>query len=92
MSHYDQRAEASTAFRAYMQRFELSLLDVALAARVRLLVVWRLTQGLPIHAEHAQALRAGLQRLTGVPYTGRIPLMPAGNLLQTQESAAGENP
>jgi len=70
----------------------LSLLDVALAAQVRLLTVWKLAQGLPIRAEHAQAVRSGLQRLTGVPYTGLIPLIPTDLLLMTQASHAWNKP
>ena len=85
---YDPGAEASAAFRAYAQRFELSLLDIALAAKVRLLTVWNIAHGLPIRAEHAQAVRAGLHRLTGVPYTALIPLIPVGILLMTQAQAS----
>ncbi len=51
---YDQGAESSAAFRTYLQHFELSLVDVAVAARVRLLTVWKIEQGLPIRAEHAR--------------------------------------
>ena len=76
----DTGTEASTAFRAYLQRFDLSLLDVALATRVRLLTVWKLAQGLPVREADAQAIRAGLLRLTGLPYSGEIALLPATSL------------
>jgi hypothetical protein len=91
MSH-DPGAESSTAFRTYMPHFELSILDVALAAHVRLLTVWNIAQGLPIREEHAQAVRSGLHRLTGVPYTGPIPLIPADILLMAQVSPTGKQP
>ncbi len=91
MSH-DSGAESSAAFRAYAQYFELSLLDVALAAKVRLLAVWKIEQGLPIREADALAVRSGLHHLTGVPYTGLIPLIPAGILLMTQASQTGKKP
>ena len=89
---YDPGAEASAAFRAYAQRFELSLLDVASAAHVRPMTVWNIARGLPIRAEHALAVYAGLHRLTGVPYTALIPVIPADILSMTQASQAGEKP
>ncbi len=89
---YDPGAESSAAFRAYAQYFELSPLDVALAAKVRLLAVWKIEQGLPIREADALAVRAGLHRLTGVPYTGLIPIIPADILLMTQASQAGKKP
>lgn len=73
---YDWGTPARTAYHAYAQRFELSLLDVALAARVRLLIVWRVAQGLPVGEANAQAVRAALLRLTGVPYQGQIAVLP----------------
>jgi hypothetical protein len=77
---YDQGAASSPAFRAYLQRFELTILGVALVARVRLLTVWKIEQGLPIRAEDALAVRSGLQQITGVPYFALIPVIPAGIL------------
>ena len=55
---------ATLVFRAYLQRYELPILDVSLVARVRLLVVWKMTRGQPI--------RAALFRLTGTPFRARI--------------------
>lgn len=65
-------------FRAYLQRHGLSLLDVALAGRVRLLSVWNVQQGIPVRSEHAAAIRIGLYKLTGVPYTASIDIIPEG--------------
>ena len=86
---YDQGAESSAAFRAYLHHFELSLVEVAVAARVRLLTVWKIEQGLPIRAEHAQAVRTALQHLTNVPYIALIVVIPAEILFTTQASQAG---
>ena len=63
-------------FRAYLQRYGLSLLDVALAGQVRLLSVWNVQQGIPVRNEHAMAIRAGLSRLIGEPYTAHIETLP----------------
>jgi hypothetical protein len=76
MSH-DPGATSSAAFRAYLHHFDLTLLGVALAAKVRLLTVWKIEQGLPIRAEDVLAVRTGLQQVTGVPYTALIPVIPA---------------
>ena len=89
---YDPGAESSVAFRAYAQYFELSLLDVALAAKVRLMAVWKVEQGLPIREADALAVRSGLHRLTGVPYTALIPVIPASILLMAQASQAEKKP
>ena len=85
----DQGAESSVAFRAYLQRFELSRLEVARAAHVRLLTVWKIEQGLPIRAEDALAVCAGLHHLTGVSYSTLIPVIPAEILWMTQAAQAG---
>ena len=82
--NHDSGVEANASFRSYLQRFELSLLDVALAARVRLLTVWRLAQGLPVREADAQMIRAGLLRLTGVPYSGQMALIPADQGVRMQ--------
>jgi hypothetical protein len=76
MSH-DQGAASSAAFRAYVQRFDLTILGVALATKVRLLTVWKIEQGLPIRAADALAVRTGLQQVTGVPYPALICVIPA---------------
>ena len=89
---YDPGAESSVAFRACLQHFGLSLLDVASAAHVRPMTVWNIGRGLPVRAEHALAVRAGLSRLTGVPYTALIPTIPVGILLLTQTSQREEKP
>jgi hypothetical protein len=73
---YDADATARADYRAYAQRFELSMLDVALTAKVRLLIVWRVAQGLPVCEANAQAVRAALLRLTVVLYQGQIIVLP----------------
>lgn len=62
----------SLVFAGYLARHQLSMLDVALAARVRLLTIWRVLHDEPISEEQAQQIYAGLLRLTGVRYRGRI--------------------
>lgn len=58
----------------FLARYQLTILDVALAAGVRLLTVWRVTRDYPISIEQAAQVRRGLYRLTGVRYRGRIRL------------------
>ncbi len=62
------------AFQVFLAKHGLSLHDVALAAGVRLLVVWSLTRGLPVSRQQAQRVRMGLHRLTGTVYRGGITL------------------
>ena len=60
------------AFQAFLARHSLSLLEVALAAGVRLLTVWRVTRDLPVTSQQAERVRAGLYCLTGVRYRGGL--------------------
>jgi hypothetical protein len=60
------------AFQAFMARHGVTLLEVALAAGVRVLTVWRVARDLPISQQQAERVRAGLYRLTGVPYRGGL--------------------
>jgi len=68
---------ARLTFEGFLKRHQLSMLDVAQAAEVRLLIIWRVTRDLPISEQQAQQVYAGLYRLAGVPYRGRIRLHPA---------------
>ena len=87
---YDPGAASSAAFRAYLQHFGLDRQQVAQAANVRMLTVWKIEQGLPIREADALAVRATLYHLTGVPFAPLIPVIPAGILLMTQSSQARE--
>jgi hypothetical protein len=78
--------QSGAAFRAYLQHFGLSILDVALAAQLRLSTVWNIEHGIPIREEHAQAVRSGLYRLTGREYSAPIPAIPSEILQMTQGS------
>ncbi len=60
------------AFQAFMARHGVTLLEVALAAGVRVLTVWRVARDLPIAQQQAERVRAGLYRLTGVHYRGGL--------------------
>ena len=89
---YDRGAESSAAFRAYLHHFNLSRQDVALAASVRLLTVWKIEQGLPVREADALSVCAGLYHLTGEAFPALIPVIPAGILLMTQASQTGNTP
>jgi hypothetical protein len=68
---------ARLTFEDFLNRYQISMLDVARAAEVRLLTIWRVMRDLPISEQQAQQVYAGLYRLAGVPYRGRIRLHPA---------------
>lgn len=59
-------------FAGYLQRHELTVLDVARAAGVPAITVWRVAHGWAVSAAHASHIRQGLYQLTGVPYAGAI--------------------
>jgi hypothetical protein len=63
---------AGLAFRAFLEKYGLSMLDVALAAEVRLLTVWNIGRSHPVSSRHAEQVRAALYRLTGTRYRGGI--------------------
>ena len=67
-------ALAGRTFRAFLIQHHLSILDVALEARVRLLTVWNIERENPVSRQHAEMVCAGLYRLTGFHYRGRITL------------------
>jgi hypothetical protein len=67
-----EHANENTAFQAYLTQYKLQSLDVAIHAQVRYVTVWNILRNKPITAEHAALVRAGLQRQTGVAYTGPI--------------------
>ena len=84
----------AAAFQSYMIQHQLSLLDVALASRVRYLTVWRIAHALPVQGRHAALVRAGMQRLTGVPYIDSIALLtslPEQQLRSKERSADAKN-
>jgi hypothetical protein len=62
------------AFERFLTRHRLSILDVASAARVRMMTVWRVAHDYPISIDQAAQVRLGLYHLTGVSYRGRIRL------------------
>jgi len=59
-------------FQLFLAKHGLTILDVALAAQVRLLVVWKITCGKPIKPVQAQQVRNALLRLTPSGYRGQI--------------------
>jgi hypothetical protein len=69
---------ARLTFEGFLTRYHLSMLDVARAAGVRLLTIWRVMHDEPISEQQAQQVYAGLALLAGVPYRGRIRLHAAG--------------
>jgi hypothetical protein len=66
---------SGAAFQSYLQAYQLSLLDVALASQVRYLTVWNIVHQVPVRVRHAAQVRVGLHRLTGVAYTAPIALI-----------------
>jgi len=61
-------------FEGFLARYQLSLVEVAQEAGVRLLTIWRVMRDLPVSEQQAAQVYAALERLAGVPYRGRIRL------------------
>lgn len=66
------RIRSASAFRAYLEYFELVPLDVAINAGVRYLTVWNVLRGNPILPEQARKLRRGLLHITGIPFNSYL--------------------
>jgi len=60
------------AFQLYLQRHNLSPLDVALTAGVRYMTVWRMMRALPIRREDETLVCRALFRLTGAWFTAPV--------------------
>jgi hypothetical protein len=60
------------AFQLYLQRHNLSPLDVALTAGVRYMTIWRMTRALPIRRKDETRVCRALFRLTGEWFTTPI--------------------
>jgi hypothetical protein len=69
---------AGLAFRAFLAKYGLSMLDVALVAGVRLLTIWKIGCNRPVEPRQAEQVRAALYRLTGTCYRGGIVLRQEG--------------
>ena len=67
---------SARAFCHYLQYYALSSLDVTLAARVRYASVWNIAHGIAVKSAHANQVRWGLHKLTGVPYMAPIVVTP----------------
>ncbi len=73
------------AFQAFLVKHELSIVDVALAAGVRLLVIWKIARDQPVSRQQAERVRMGLHRLTGVVYRAGITLRLEPHMGQQEE-------
>jgi hypothetical protein len=62
-------------FNTYLRKRNLTILDVALAGRLRLVHVWKVSRGEPVEAHHASAIRKALYALTHEPYTHLIAVL-----------------
>lgn len=67
---------SSEAFRAYLLQHQLSYLRVAQASGIHQVSVWNIANGVQVLFEHAEAVRIGLQRLTGESYSTFIYSLP----------------
>ena len=62
-------------FNRYLRKRNLTILDVALAGRLRLVHVWKVSRGELVEAHHADAIRTALYVLTHEPYTHLIAVL-----------------
>jgi hypothetical protein len=62
----------NTSLRLFMDQYEIEEHEVAQAAKVPRMTVWRAVRGQPISEIHAAAIRKALRRLAGVFYDGPI--------------------
>lgn len=67
-----QQRNSGALFQAYLATHQLSIVDVAVMARVRLMTVWNILHGIPVRQTHAVQVRVAVGRLTGQSYRGTI--------------------
>ena len=71
---YEGAQRGLLSFEQYLQQHHLEPITVSVIAQVRYLTVWNAMKGKPITPAHAAQIRAGVLKLTGVPYTGSFAL------------------
>jgi len=59
-------------FEQYLKQHNLEAIRVSIEAQVRYVTVWNAMKGNPVTIDHAQKIRQGVFKLTGVPYTGPL--------------------
>lgn len=69
---------SALTFQLFLGKHGLSILDVAQAAQVRLLTIWKITRGQPITPIQARQVRNALAQLTRTGYRGRIAIRQEG--------------
>jgi hypothetical protein len=70
---------SATAFCAYLHRYHLHPLQVAMASGVRYFTIWNIQKGIAVRQTHAALVRQGLYKLTGVPYSAPIEVLAEEN-------------
>ncbi len=71
-----QQTSINTVFQAYLTHYHLSPLDVSIVSQARYSTVWNILHNKPVKPAHTDLVRAGLQRMTGIPYTAPIEHLP----------------
>jgi hypothetical protein len=67
-----QQTSINTVFYTYLTHHHITPLDVSIVSQVRYSTVWNILHNKPVKPAHAGLVRAGLQRMTGIPYTAPI--------------------
>ncbi|HVB26191.1 MAG TPA: hypothetical protein VNG51_29905 [Ktedonobacteraceae bacterium] len=65
------------AFCAFLHAHHLTIVDVALAGKMRLLPVWHLSHDVPIKLREARAIRETVYQLAGERFTAPIAIVPS---------------
>ena len=61
-------------FQTYLENHQLSWIAVAREADVPCLIVWSIAHGIAVRGAQAARVRVAVHRLSGVGYTGPMPL------------------
>jgi hypothetical protein len=65
---------ALTEFEQFLTDRNMSVLEISVKACVRYAIVRNATMGIPMSAEHIRRIRHATWELTGVAYTGALPV------------------
>lgn len=65
------------AFCAFLHAHHLTIVDVAIAGKIRLLPIWQLSHDVPIKLHEARIIRETLYQLTDERFTAPIAIVPS---------------
>jgi hypothetical protein len=74
-------ARINAEFQQYLRFYEIDSVCLSIVAHVRYGTVYNAKNGIPVTPENAQRIREGVLNLTGIAYTGSLPVLTVSDSL-----------